>query len=76
MLNSSIALDGADVLAKTLSEKETDPEAFVAAAFETVLSRDPTRQEREECATFLSAGGGRATLVHVLLNHHEFVTIR
>ncbi len=76
MLNSAIALDGADVLAKKLSEKETEPAAFVAAAFETVLTRGPSEREREECATFLSAGGGRANLIHVLLNHHEFVTIR
>jgi hypothetical protein len=79
MLNSSIALDGADALARSLSEKEATPAAFVAAAFETVLSRDPSDREREECATFLSAGDsprGRADLVHVLLNHHEFVTIR
>jgi hypothetical protein len=76
MLNSAIALDGADVLAKRLSEKEADPAAFVAAAFETVLGRGPGEREREECSKFLAAGGGRANLVHVLLNHHEFVTIR
>ncbi|HVE42044.1 MAG TPA: DUF1553 domain-containing protein [Planctomycetota bacterium] len=79
MLNSAIALDGADVLAKKLSEKETEPAAFVSAAFETVLSRAPSEREREECATFLSAGDslrGRSNLIHVLLNHHEFVTIR
>jgi len=79
MLNSAIALDGADALARTLSEKETDPAAFVAAAFETVLTRDPSEREREECVRFLSAGDsprGRSNLIHVLLNHHEFVTIR
>jgi hypothetical protein len=79
MLNSAIALDGADVLARTLSEKESEPAAFVAAAFETVLCRDPSGREREECSRFLSAGDparARANLIHVLLNHHEFVTIR
>ena len=75
MLNSAIALDGADALAKTLSG-EGD---FVASAFETVLSRPPTDPEREECARFLAAGDApraRAILVHALLNHHEFVTLR
>src|SRR5262249_51486173 len=67
MLNSSVALDGADELAKKL---DADPAAFVSAAFETVLSRPPTSQEREECARFLSAGDAaraRSNLVHVLL---------
>jgi hypothetical protein len=80
MLNSAIALDGADALAKKLSEGgSSGPAAFVAAAFETVLSRPPSAPEREECARFLAAGDSpraRSTLIHVLLNHHEFVTIR
>ena len=79
MLNSAIALDGADALAGKLSEGGVDAAGFVAAAFETVLSRPPGGPEREECERFLAAGDTprrRATLVHALLNHHEFVTIR
>jgi hypothetical protein len=75
MLNSAITLDGADALAKSLSG-EGD---LVTAAFETVLSRPPSAAEREECATFLASGDtprARGILIHALLNHHEFVTIR
>src|SRR5690606_19586053 len=79
--------------------------AFVTAAFETILSRRPTEQERQACLAFLQqnartvqsaqptafpAGGGtarqpaaaepnqraRENLVHVLLSHNDFVTIR
>jgi len=78
LLNSTLTLDGADLLGKKLSA-EGDSAAFVTAAFETVLTRPPTSLEQEECARFLSAGDparARANLIHVLLNHHEFVTIR
>jgi hypothetical protein len=78
LLNSTLALDGADLLAKKLSV-EGDFAGFITAAFETVLSRPPTPREREECARFLSptdSPRARGNLVHVLLNHHEFVTIR
>jgi hypothetical protein len=67
-------------------------DAFVESAFLRVLSRAPTDAERAECAsglarlaaTFASQGThaappearARAALVHVLLNHNDFVTIR
>jgi len=75
LLNSALALDAAGALADALSKAAADDAAFVSAAFETVLSRPPTREEQETCRTFLSAGK-RSGLVHALLNHHEFVTIR
>ena len=66
--------------------------AFVDAAFERILSRAPTDAERSECLSGLvrlvAAFGsertktdssetlGRSSLVHVLLNHNDFVTIR
>jgi hypothetical protein len=79
------------------------PEAFIAAAFERVLGRLPTDEERALCTQFLHdqpqpTGDGaadafppspqpasvppsadavqraREDLVHVLLNHHEFLT--
>jgi hypothetical protein len=69
-----------------------DAAAFTTAAFESVLSRPPTAEELRECTAFLLpsaprytdgktatpdlAQRRRANLVHVLLNHHEFVTIR
>ncbi len=66
--------------------------AFVVSAFERVLGRTPTAGEKTECATALDrlrsvfasenrAGSvpyrkARAALVHVLLNHNDFVSIR
>jgi hypothetical protein len=79
LLNSGLALDGAAVLAGELAKGQPDDAAFASAAFETVLSRPPTPEERDACAAFLASGDpkrSRATLVHALLNHHEFVTIR
>ncbi|HEV3028610.1 MAG TPA: PSD1 and planctomycete cytochrome C domain-containing protein [Planctomycetota bacterium] len=78
LLNSTLTLDGADLLAKKLSG-DGDFADFVMAAFESVLSRPPTPREREECARFMSGGDSpraRGNLIHVLLNHHEFVTVR
>ena len=62
---------------RTLSDRVgSDPSAFVTAAFERVLSRPPTDAERAECLAFLGpdAADARESLVHVLLNHHDFVT--
>ena len=78
LLNSTLTLDGADLLAKKLSG-EGNFAGFVTAAFETVLSRPPSSQEQEECARFMTGGDSpraRGNLIHVLLNHHEFVTVR
>src|SRR5262249_4267786 len=68
------------------------PTAFVTAAFEQVLSRPPTAEECSTCERFLASQASllrgrvnvpadlnqraREDLVHVLLNHNEFVTIR
>ena len=62
-------------LSESLSKGASNEESFVAAAFETVLSRTPTGDERDACLKFL-ASGKRPVLLHALLNHHEFVTIR
>src|SRR5262249_4786996 len=66
--------------------------AFVVSAFERILGRSPTRAEQSECAAGLARLAGalaaegsagrtpearaRAALVHVLLNHNDFVMIR
>ncbi len=55
------------------------PRVFITAAFERVLARPPTDAERAECLRYLRPDSGlrrRESLVHVLLNHHDFVTIR
>jgi len=66
--------------------------AFIDSAFERVLGREPTEAERTECAAGLVQLAGafssestkfdspearaRSALVHVLLNHNDFVSIR
>jgi hypothetical protein len=73
LLNSALAFDSAAAIGRRLQ----DPDV-VAAAFETVLARPPSPPERDACVRFLAEGGPgrRETLIHMLLNHHEFVTIR
>ena len=64
--------------------------AFITAAFETILCRPPTDEELTACREYLEpvqqnetvageAAAGlhtRTGLVHVLLNHNDFVTVR
>jgi hypothetical protein len=102
--NSELTLKNSRILARALAAKaDDDAGAFVVAAYERVLSRPPTPQEKEECVNFLKeqterhaatrgpavppdADGktaasdpalhARENLVHVLLNHNDFVTVR
>src|SRR5262249_54544111 len=83
--NSRLASTSAEKIAAQLSEQagNTTDTAFLRAAFETVRDATPTEQELAECAAALKqlkelAGvqRARATLVHALLNHNDFITIR
>ncbi len=92
LANSELTLRESRSLAKSLSSLVgSDPTAFTIAAFERVLSRSPRKEEIDECVAFLnranvstagpnlpspSASRLRESLVHVLMNHHDFVTIR
>ncbi len=111
LTNSALALSQARRVARRLSEAlANDPAgsgdaSFVTAAFEQVLSRPPTAEERTRSERFLRdqtvllkdsakqtsfpavvdavlppsdqpAQRAREDLIHVLFNHHEFVTIR
>jgi hypothetical protein len=80
LANSELSLRMARRLARTLSDRAGhDPSVFITAAFERVHSRPPTDAERAECLRYLGPDAGlrrRASLVRVLLNHHDFVTIR
>ena len=80
LANSELSLRMARQLARTLSDRTgSDSSGFVTAAFERVLSRPPTDAERAECLRYVGDGTAlrkRESLVHVLLNHHDFVTIR
>ncbi len=55
----------------------TDPNAFVQAVFERLLGRKAKADELRESAAYLDGSQQRReSLVHVLLNHNDFVTIR
>jgi hypothetical protein len=54
LVNSSLTLAQSRKLAGRLGGKDVDDEAFVIAAFETVLSRRPSESERKECRLFLA----------------------
>jgi len=76
LANSPLSEAMAKELAKSISG---DGEAFVTAAFERVLARRPTTDERKECIAFLGSKptpARRESLVLVLFNHHEFATVR
>jgi hypothetical protein len=105
LANSELSLVQARRLARRLREETaSDQEAFVNAAFEQILSRPATTEERQMCVRFIQAQQeflalklshregspdadlgvpsndpllrAREELVHALLNHHDFVTIR
>ncbi|MEZ5303249.1 MAG: DUF1553 domain-containing protein, partial [Verrucomicrobiales bacterium] len=85
LANSKLALEIADKIAARLDAASTG-DAFIAAAFEAILCRPPDPEEAAACAEFcaqiaaLPEGGGeasaRARLVHALINHNDFVTVR
>jgi hypothetical protein len=80
----------AGALWKSLSaDEQSQSGAYVAAAFEQILSRSPSATELELCSEFLSSAGAssapstaeeatraRVSLVRALLNHNDFITIR
>jgi hypothetical protein len=78
MFNSNVAWQQATKLASRGSD--TADERFIAELFEQVLCRRPTTTERDECLAFLQqlpdAERARRQLALVLLNHHDFITIR
>ena len=96
LANSELTLAQARALAKELAspiaalQAEEQDTAFIAAAFETILTRPPSEQEKALSLQFLSTqrhtlteakiadpiARSRESLVHGLLNHNDFVTIR
>ncbi len=81
LANSGLSMEIAKSIAADLRRAAGSCEIlFIQKAFERLLSRPPTEKELEECESFLASRAGgqeaRESLVHVLLNHHEFVTIR
>ena len=79
MHNSPLTQKAAAELATEL--KSDDPTVIIADLFLRLLGRAPTQDETKLCLEFLTEAGSdpthsRERLVTVLLNHHEFVTIR
>lgn len=90
--NSDLAVSMADRIATRLSQQLGNPtdSEFVAAAFEIILGSRPTPAEQAECERALArlqevfltnkqpdpVRRARANLVHALLNHNDFITIR
>jgi hypothetical protein len=86
LANSPLTQNASRKVAQSL-HNEVGPSAddsFIDTAFWQVLNRKPTADEGRECLAFLSARRNsesdaglkaRTSLVHVLLNHHDFVTI-
>lgn len=90
--NSKVAIEMAEKIASQLSQtvQNLDRKAFVELAFETLLARKPDDAETNECLTFATKLAGlqknnasaqvesriRVRLVHALLNHNDFITIR
>lgn len=73
LANSKLSHAMAEEIAKALPEPN-----FVTAAFQRVLGRAPSAEERNAAEEFLVPATPRTRqgLVHVLLNHNDFVTIR
>jgi hypothetical protein len=74
-----------ETAAKLSTEVGTEDARFVMTAFEHVLSRSPTSLEQSRCVEFLTsmvdgepvdAAVRRASLLQVLFNHTDFITLR
>jgi hypothetical protein len=107
LANSELAVREARRLARRMvGDNPGDSAAYIAAAFERVLTRAPSSDELQTCLGFLGqqssrfaaqpngfgdttadvtdlakpstnpATRARENLIHVLLNHHEFVSIK
>ena len=111
LMNGQLAIDLSRQLAGQLTAQVGGPSAdsnaeFIQLAFETILTRPPTPDEKTACITFLGQTANlfrngkalntfpaspekptvapsadppqraRENLIHVLFNHHEFVTVR
>jgi hypothetical protein len=76
LANGKLSFTVARAIAADLAS-HTDPQAFVQAAFEKLLGRQAKPDELRESAAYLDGTQQRReSLVHVLLNHNDFVTIR
>jgi hypothetical protein len=77
LANSPLTREASKLLANSLGDEAgSDDAAFIGVAFLKLLNRPPTEDESRECAIFLSGRpNARESLIHVLFNHHDFVTV-
>lgn len=84
LVNSELSLTQAKTLAADIASRTgEDPTEFVRHAFVSVLGREPTSEELATSREFLQSAADpsklerlRGQLVHVLMNHNDFVTSR
>ncbi len=90
MVNSKLSLSSAEAIADLLDKEaaERDDLDFINHSFESLIGRPATSSEQASCKNFLESIGqlttnqetnnsqARVRLIHVILNHHEFITIR
>ena len=72
LTNSKLVHDHSAALVRYIGADAPD---FITAAFEHILSRAPSADELASCRDFLKEGS-KESLVRVLLNHNDFVTVR
>jgi hypothetical protein len=71
LANSKLSRDRSRDLAAKLTASNPEPQAFARQAFETILGRPPSEQELEAAVK-----AKPESLIHVLFNHNDFITIR
>lgn len=92
LANAAVSLDAAGKIAARIraSHPGASRDAFVGAAFGLLLGRTPDAAERGACAAYWSEmsrldsveaakdpeAAIRARIVHAMLNHNDFVTVR
>ena len=90
--NSGLAIQMSAAIAAEIVKQNAPPdrERFINLAFQTLLARSPDEAEREECLAFCTKledllknqkpseteSRIQARLVHALLNHNDFISIR
>ncbi|MCB1211470.1 MAG: DUF1553 domain-containing protein, partial [Verrucomicrobiales bacterium] len=77
LMNGGIALSAAESIAKALP---TENRPFIQAAFQLILATPPSEEEMNACLEALPTLGdpttARTAIVHTLLNHNDFITVR
>lgn len=90
LANSSIAQEASVAITRKLQQQlgsQATPSSFIDAGFILITGRHATDEEQKLCRQFLqeqearvtlpsSTERAKASLILVLLNHHEFVTVR